>query len=125
MYFEPEPVGAGSGIWYLGVGAGSGCSSFQPAPHPCMFLAKLNLQDESNMYTNMKIALKDFNIEIQSIFYQKFNKSAKLMFRFKSKCNKKNQRCKFEHPEDSKEETKNSKCSKNGPQKKAKESKPK
>ena len=78
-----------------------------------MLLAKLNLQDESNMYTNMKIALKDFNIESQSTFYQKFNKSAKLMCRFKSKCNKKNQGCKYEHLEDSKEESKNSKWFKN------------
>ena len=90
-----------------------------------MLLAKLNLQDESNMYTNMKIALKDFNIESQSTFYQKFNKSSKLMRKSKSKCNKKNQGCKFEHPEDSKEESKNSKWFKNDLQKKAKESKPK
>ena len=40
-----------------------------------MILAKLDLQDEENMYSNIKMALKDFKLESQSNFYQKFDSS--------------------------------------------------
>lgn len=66
-----------------------------------MLLAKINLQDEDNLYSNMKTALKDSIIKGQDTFYQKFNRNKKVMRRYRENCVRKST-CGYNHP-DSKE----------------------